>query len=84
MEGGGDGEREGKAEEVGLIYEKGLLRRAPALFAWMGGFAACFWIRLPGFVGLWADLGLRFLAADFLGFSTLKQTRHPSKNPSVI
>ena len=43
MEGGGDGEREGKAEEVGLIYEKGLLRRAPALFAWMGGFAVCFW-----------------------------------------
>jgi len=43
VEGGGDGEREGKAEEVGLIYEKGLLRRAPALFAWMGGFAVCFW-----------------------------------------
>jgi len=42
VEGGGDGEREGKAEEVGLIYEKGLLRRAPCFVCLDGWFCCLF------------------------------------------
>jgi len=64
------GKERGREAELGLIYEErrrggreDLLRREPVLlplFARMGGFAACFWVWLAGFImGLRADFGFR-------------------------
>jgi len=62
------GKERGREAELGLIYEEGREERvcsavspcSPPLCASMGGFAACFWVWLAGFImGLRADFGFR-------------------------